>query len=131
VFGIADTSFQPAKVYLKVVDDRSANTLIPIIQRVCISKTIIYSDQWRSYNRLASLGINHQNVNHSLYFVDPNTNVHTQNIESYWSKIKLRIKMSKDIIKNNMKLFLNKSIFKDNISQNDFSIILDLIKSYY
>ena len=46
VFGIADTSFRPAKVYIEIVPDRSAATLIPIIHRVIRPGTIIHSDQW-------------------------------------------------------------------------------------
>ncbi|KRH93411.1 hypothetical protein M153_9020001099 [Pseudoloma neurophilia] len=34
VFGIADTTFTPAKVYLEVVESRSAQRLLPIIVRV-------------------------------------------------------------------------------------------------
>ena len=31
-------------------------------------------------------------VNHSLHFVDPVTGVHTQNIESYWNRVKTKFK---------------------------------------
>lgn len=36
-------------------------------------------------------------MNFSLKFVDPGTDVHTQNIESYWAKKKQRIKAMKGI----------------------------------
>jgi hypothetical protein len=38
------------------------------------------------------LGVQHRTVNHSLNFVDPGTGIHTQHIESYWSKCKGRFK---------------------------------------
>lgn len=95
VFGIADTSYSPARVYLEVVQNRSAAVLLPIVQRVCRAGSIIVSDQWRSYNNIDSLGFEHRTVNHSLYFVEPITNTNTQTIESYWAKVKSRIKIKK------------------------------------
>jgi len=49
VFGIADTSFKPSKGYMEVVSDRSAETLLEIINRVCRPGSIMYSDKWTAY----------------------------------------------------------------------------------
>ncbi|KRH94410.1 hypothetical protein M153_27000010063 [Pseudoloma neurophilia] len=45
VFGIADTTFTPAKVYLEVVESRSAQRLLPIIKRAVLPASIIHSEQ--------------------------------------------------------------------------------------
>ncbi|ORD96497.1 hypothetical protein HERIO_1570 [Hepatospora eriocheir] len=45
VFGLADCSFTPAKISLHFVPNRTANTLLPIIERVCATETIIHNDQ--------------------------------------------------------------------------------------
>ena len=64
-----------------IVPDRSANTLLPIINRVCRPGTVIYSDEWAAYRQIQErLGFAHEAVNHSVCFVDPNTGVHTQNV---------------------------------------------------
>ena len=131
VFGIADVSFAPAKVYLQVVNDRSARTLLPIIQSVCRPESIIFSDQWRSYTALNSLNFIHETVNHSIEFVDPETGVHTQNIESFWNKVKMIIKKSKGIIGYKLTEFLKEIMFKENIYRNNFEEIINLIKNYY
>ncbi|CAN8008846.1 unnamed protein product, partial [Ixodes pacificus] len=52
---------------------RNAATLIPLIQRHVAPGTTIMSDQWAAYNSLPAHQFNHLTVNHSLYFVDPQT----------------------------------------------------------
>ena len=85
MFGMVDTSQQPALGYMEVVQQRDALTLLPIIQAHTAPGTTIHSDQWAAY----SPGIAaHNTVNHSLNFVDPVTGTHTQHIESYWSRAK-------------------------------------------
>ena len=49
VFGIVDTSTNPGIGYMEVVGRRDAQTLLPIVQRVCLPGTIIYSDQWAGF----------------------------------------------------------------------------------
>jgi hypothetical protein len=105
-FGIADSSFSPAKVFLKLVENRTANVLLPLILQVCREGSIIYSDQWAAYRNISSLNFEHLSVNHSLFFVEPNTLVNTQTIESYWSKAKLRVKIAKGVFGGTLELFL-------------------------
>ncbi|EEC10604.1 hypothetical protein IscW_ISCW024423, partial [Ixodes scapularis] len=52
---------------------RHAATLIPLIQRHVAPGTTIMSDQWAAYNSLHAHQFNHLTVNHSLYFMDPQT----------------------------------------------------------
>ena len=52
-----------------------------------------YSDQWAAYSNVGNIpGLENRSVNHSLFFVDPVTGVHTQNIESYWNRCKVKLK---------------------------------------
>ena len=94
VFGMADTSQTPALGFMQIVSSRDAATLLPIIAAHVAPGTEIHSDQWRAYNRVGSLpGVaGHSTVNHSLHFVDPSTGTHTQNIESYWNRVKCKLK---------------------------------------
>ena len=39
-------------------------------------------------------------VNHLLFFVDPVTSVHTQTIESYWNRIKTKLKTMKGVCRD-------------------------------
>ena len=55
VFGLADSSHTPALGYMEIVPDRSAATLLPIIQAHVAPGTIIHSDEWSTYHRVGGL----------------------------------------------------------------------------
>jgi len=84
VFGIVDTSISPTRFSLKIVPNRTRNTLYPIITDVCMPGTTIYSDSWAAYFEIQNvLGLHHEMVNHKLYFVQPETGVNTQTVKHY------------------------------------------------
>ena len=78
--------------FMFTVSDRSAATLLPIIQTSILPGTTILSDQWAAYNGIAAMGFNHQTVNHSMNFIQPTTGAHTQHIERAWKAAKERNK---------------------------------------
>lgn len=131
VMGIADTSYTPSKIFLTIVEKRDAETMLPLINSVCRDFSIIVSDEWRAYNGLVESNLWHLTVNHSLHFVNPETGVHTQNIESCWANLKYKMKMMKGIIADNLESYLFEWMFKTNEVREDFEVILDLIKNYY
>ena len=91
VFGLYDTNSKLG--HIQLVDDRSAQTLIPIIQKFVIPGTTIFCDQWLAYRQLQNLGYNHKTVNHSENFVDPQTGTCTNAIEAYWSRVKRNVRL--------------------------------------
>lgn len=76
--------------FLFSVPDRSANTLLPIIQQHIRPGTTIMSDEWAAYRDIPNVpgNYNHLTVNHSQNFVNPLNNAHTQNVESMWNRAK-------------------------------------------
>ena len=56
-----------------MVEDRSKDTLLPIIQQRIKVGSIIYSDCWSSYAQLNTLGYEYYTVNHLENFKDPVT----------------------------------------------------------
>ena len=83
------------RCFLAVIDgQRSAQNLLPMIQKYIRPGSIIYSDLWRSYNSIPNLpqGYTHFTVNHSENFIDPISGRHTQNIESLWSTYKRKFR---------------------------------------
>ena len=120
--------------FMVEVSDRSAQTLLPIIQQYVRPGTTVLSDEWRAYSRIPTLGMTHQTVNHSLHFVDPATGAHTQEIESTWAATKRMMRKegvmatSKDLFCTYLPEFLWRRKFKD---QDPFMTILDNIKEQY
>lgn len=95
VFGIYDTITKQG--YITFVNSRDEATLLPIIEQVVIPGSIIHSDQWAAYNGISRLPhpqpYQHLTVNHSVNFVDPQTGVHTNQVESMWARAKRRFKI--------------------------------------
>ena len=91
---MVDVSHSPALGYMQIVAQRDASTLLPIIQQHVAPDTIIHSDEWRVYSRVPVLPnvASHGTVNHSIEFINSNTGVHTENVESYWNRVKIKLK---------------------------------------
>ena len=100
VFGLIDRNSEPSVSYLEVVEDPSAETLLLILQTVCLPGITIYSDCWAAYKRIQErLGFEHRCVNHSdrrYRFVSVD-GIHAQRIESHWNKCKTRLKSMKGL----------------------------------
>ena len=76
------------------MEHQGAATLLPIIREFILPGTTILSDQWAAYDSISSDPnyYEHQTVNYSVNFVDPETHAHTQNIENMWMCMKRRKK---------------------------------------
>ena len=52
-------------------------------------------------------------MNHSLHFVDPVSGVHTQNIESYWNRVKRRFKHMKGVHQSMLDSYLDEFMWRE------------------
>jgi len=82
-----------SKCFMVVVPDRTRATLLPIIQQHIAPGSIIRSDCWKAYDCLKDYGYQHETVNHSVNFKDPETGCHTNGIEGDWQKAKRSVCM--------------------------------------
>ena len=115
MFGMCDTSQTPALGVMAIVPNRSAATLLPILQQHLRSGTTVHSDQWAAYNRVQQLPsvTVHNTGNHSLHFVDPGTGVHTQNVESYWNRVKGKFKRMKGVHEDMISSYLDEFMWRE------------------
>ena len=78
VFGMLEVKGARRLPVLKMVRDRSRNTLMPLIRKHIRRGSTVYSDCWRAYHpALNAEGYRHLSVNHREHFVDLLTGCHT------------------------------------------------------
>ena len=136
VFGMVDTSQTPSLGFMQMVDTRDAATLLPIIRAHTAPGTIIHSDEWAAYRRISQdiPHLQHATVNHSVEFVNPTNGVHTQNIESYWNRVKKKFKTMKGVHSHQLPSYLDEFMWRERYgtsSEQAFdSIILDISLQY-
>ena len=109
--------------------------MLPIIQSHVESGTIVRSDEWGSYRRIASIpGIAvHETVNHSLHFVDPSTGVHTH-VESYWNRVKIKFKRMRGVDRDQLPSYLDEFMWRGRMGKTHseaFGSLLDAIADQY
>lgn len=131
VFGGIVRGSNPCRLFLEIVPNRRATTLIPIIQRRINSNARVITDCWGSYNGLAALGVNHATVNHSEGFLaagDPE--IHTQGIENLWRCLRrflnARTSYSRDHLDSYLKEFVFRKSFID-----PFETMLSAIQYFF
>ena len=122
--------------YMQVVAQRNAATMLPIIQQHVAPGTIIHSDEWRAYSRTAHLPnvASHQTVNHSIEFVNSVTGAHTQNVESYWNRAKIKLKRMRGCHELEITGYLDEFMWRERhgkTSRQAFKNIIRNIASQY
>ena len=112
---MVDTSHSPALGVMEIVSNRSAQTLLPIMQQHLRNGTTVHNDQWAAYNNVQQLPsvTQHSTVNHSLFFVDPTTGVHTQNVESYWNRVKTKFKAMKGVHRSMLSSYIDEFMWRE------------------
>ena len=112
---MVDVSHSPALGYMQVVPRRDAATLLPVIQQHLHPGTIVHSDEWAAYNQVQQLPNvqQHSTVNHSITFVNPATGTHTQNIESYWNRVKTKFKRMKGVHEVMLTSYLDEFMWRE------------------
>ena len=75
------------KVIAQVVPDVSASTLLPILTEKVLDRSVVYTNELPSYNRINHIGYEHQRVHHAsrVYVMG---DAHTNTIEGFWSLVK-------------------------------------------
>ena len=118
-------------VFLERVENRNADTLVEIIHRRVRPGSIIYTDLWRGYTGIADSGeYSHGTVNHSQFFRDPTTGVHTNTIEGYWNGLKMQIKPRsrvKEVIEDHLFENIWRAKFKDSMWTSFLAALKDVL----
>ena len=70
------------KYFVVPVERRGAATLFPLVRQYAVPGTTV-SDQWATYSTIKEMPevYQHETVNHSLHFIDSETDAYTNTIE--------------------------------------------------
>ena len=115
------------------VNDRSADTLIPLIKKYILPGTKVISDCWKAYCSLEEEGFVHGTMNHSIEFVNSETGDHTQTIESTWRAVKRSLPRS-GTVKSLYESYFAEFIFRRKYledSEDKFFALLEQIRRVY
>lgn len=83
---------QSRKFFVRVVEQRDAETIADVLRDHVLPGSIVHTDCWRGYVHITEdNAVVHRTVNHSMYFVNPETGVHTNSIEGKWAALKRKI----------------------------------------
>lgn len=108
VFGIIK---RKGDVYTQIIKRMDKRVLIPIVHMVVAPKSHIYTDEWRSFNKLKDSGYKHFIINHSKRFSD-GKGVHTNTIENFWSFAKRRLCKFNGLFRDTFILHLKECEFR-------------------
>jgi len=98
VFGVLKRN---GRVYTEIIQNCKKMTLQAIIQGQIDQSATIYSDGWRGYDGLVSVGYDrHYRVNHSNNEFSKGDGVHINGMENFWSFAKRRLSKFNGVKKN-------------------------------
>lgn len=87
VFGMVE---RKGRVKAQVIPNARMKTLQPIINSSISKKSLVITDEFLSYNKVANNGYKHERVKHAVKeYV--RGKIHTNNIEGFWSQLKRSI----------------------------------------
>lgn len=103
------------KVYTKVIPDAKLRTLRPIIESKIYPDSIVYNNNFASYDVLDVSDFKHYWLNHSPQFVDKKGRKnHINGIENYWSQAKRHMRKFNRIPKAHFELYLKECEWRFN-----------------
>jgi transposase len=97
-----------------VAADVKSDTLRGLIKEHVLPRTMVFTDDFKSYNGLSARGYTHQRINHSEK-VYVNGDVHTNTIEGFWSLLKTGIRgVYHQVGRHYLQTYLNEYAFRYN-----------------
>lgn len=124
------------RCFAEVVENRSAATLLPLIEKWIAPGSRIVSDGWQAYNTIPEIQSNiytHDIIVHQENFIDPNdADIHTQTIESFWNKVKRKWKRQNGTSAALFSSYVDEFVWRSySNNMNIFSFLLLTIRQQY
>ena len=125
VFGLLKRNGQ---VYTVTVPNTQTATLLPIIREQVKPDSIVFTDNYRSYDILDVSEFSHFRINHSTHFAEKHN--HINGIENFWNQAKRHLRKFNGIPKEHFELYLKECEWRFNHSEIkvQISILKQLVR---
>lgn len=114
VFGLIQRGTR--KVAFRIVEARSKEVLLPLIEEYVEKGATIYHDDWASYKKLEEIGYHHGTVVHKNEFVSQE-GVCTNTIEGIWGDLKQKLRsmhgIPLDLLQDYLDEYAYRFMYKD------------------
>ena len=125
VFGLAQ---RKGDISATVTPDLKRDTLYPIIKEHVIPDSMVYTDEYRIYDRLKGHGYNHKRVHHASK-VWVLGDAHTNNIEGFWSVLKRGISgVYHAVSAKYLQCYVNEYMFRYNHRKDEKPMFLTVLQ---
>ncbi|MCT8345073.1 IS1595 family transposase [Photorhabdus kleinii] len=112
VFGLLKRG---GRVYTRLISNAKSDTLMPIITAKIKPDSLVYTDNFASYDVLEVSDFKHYRINHSTEFVDAKNGQNPINgIENFWNQAKRHMRKFNGIPKEHFELFLKECEWRFN-----------------
>ena len=123
VFGLLKRG---GRVRTVMIPNARTSTLLPIMERMILPDSIVYTDAFTSYDALDVSDFHHVRINHSERFGDQEN--HINGIENFWNQAKRHLRRFNGIPKESFFLFLKECEWRFN--GGDHKMLLNQLKNW-
>lgn len=109
VFGLLKRG---GRVFTVMIPNVRTATLLPILERMILPDSIVYTDGFASYDALDVSNFHHVRINHSERFAERQN--HINGIENFWNQAKRHLRRFNGIPKSSFFLFLKECEWRFN-----------------
>ena len=122
------------QVLIKMLDNVQQKTIKPIIEQHVEKDSLVYSDEYRIYDRLDGWGYRHKQVCHSAgeYARDEDGDgfceVHINTLEGFWSLLRSWLRPHRGISQDYLPLYLSFFEFSHNVRKRGKALLPSLLE---
>ena len=130
IFGMLQRT---GEVVIRMLSDVKQATIGPLIQQTIAKRTVVFTDEYDIYSRLAEWGYDHQSVCHGKreYARDDDGDgfceVHVNTLEGFWSLLRSWLRPHRGISQEKLPLYLGFFEFIHNTRMRGKSVLGALI----
>lgn len=125
VFGVAE---RKGDIIALATKDVKRSTILPIVEEHILPRSMIYTDEFPTYDSLKKHGYNHKRVHHAAKVWAIGTS-HTNTIEGFWSLLKRGIDgVYHAVSQKHLQSYINEYSFRYNHREDDKPMFMAILE---